>query len=180
MGKFHGIGPKTAEKMNRLGILTGADLRDRPLDFLTAHFGKSGRWYYAISRGEDEREVRPNRTRKSSGSETTFFDDLTEAAAIEAKVLDQADDVWAWCERAKAFGRTVTVKIKYADFQIATRSRSVTVPIDTQAMLQDLSLDLIRSVFPVSRGVRLVGVSVSNFASRQKPATAQMTLALSA
>ena len=180
VGKFHGIGPKTAEKMNRLGIFTGADLRDRTPDFLTQHFGKSGSWYYAISRGQDDRQVKPDRVRKSSGSETTFFDDLTDAGAIEAKLLDQADDVWRWCARTKAFGRTVTVKIKYADFQIATRSRSVTMPIDNQPLLQDLSLELIRSVFPVIKGIRLVGVSVSNFERDEKPAPAQMMLALSA
>src|ERR1700759_2294406 len=72
VGKFHGIGPVTAEKMNRLGIQTGADLRSKPLEFLTQYFGKSGPWYYAISRGEDDRPVRADRERKSSGSETTF------------------------------------------------------------------------------------------------------------
>jgi DNA polymerase-4 len=83
VGKFHGIGPVTAEKMNRLGIQTGADLRSKSVDFLVTHFGKSGPWYYAISRGEDDRPVRANRERKSSGSETTFAEDLTDAAAIE-------------------------------------------------------------------------------------------------
>src|SRR5580704_7606406 len=77
VGKFHGIGPVTVEKMNRLGIQTGADLRSKSVEFLTANFGKSGPWYYAISRGEDDRPVRPDRERKSSGSETTFSEDLT-------------------------------------------------------------------------------------------------------
>jgi DNA polymerase-4 len=180
VGKFHGIGPKTAEKLNRLGIFTGADLRERTAEFLTQHFGKSGSWYYTIARGIDERQVKPNRIRKSSGSETTFFEDLTEPAAIEARLLDQADDVWAWCEKARAFGRTVTVKIKYADFQIATRSKSVTAPIASQAELRDLSLELINSVFPVKKGIRLVGVSVSNFGEPQTSESAQMALALSA
>jgi DNA polymerase-4 len=163
VGKFHGIGPVTAEKMNRLGVHTGADLRSKSVEFLTQHFGKSGPWYYAISRGEDDRPVRPDRERKSSGSETTFAEDLTEAAAIEREVLGQADEVWGWCQKANAYGRTVTVKIKFADFQQATRSRSLATPIASHAVLHELSLGLIRSVLPTRKGIRLVGVSVSNF-----------------
>ena len=123
--KFHGVGPVTAEKMNQLGIFTGADLRRQTLEFLRQYFGKSGPWYYAIARGEDDRPVMPDRPRKSSGSETTFSDDLSDPAAIEAEVQAMADEVWAWCEKAQAFGRTVTVKIKYADFRQATRSRTL-------------------------------------------------------
>jgi DNA polymerase-4 len=163
VGKFYGIGPVTAEKMNRLGVHTGADLRSKSVEFLTQHFGKSGPWYYAISRGEDDRPVRPDRERKSSGSETTFAEDLTEAAAIEREVLGQADEVWGWCQKANAYGRTVTVKIKFADFQQATRSRSLATPIASHAVLHELSLGLIRSVLPTQKGIRLVGVSVSNF-----------------
>ncbi|HEY4276029.1 MAG TPA: DNA polymerase IV [Rhizomicrobium sp.] len=168
VGKFHGIGPVTAEKMNRLGIQTGADLRAKSLQFLTQHFGKSGPWYYAISRGEDDRPVNPDRERKSSGSETTFAEDLTDASAIEREVLGQADEVWAWCQKANAFGRTVTVKIKYANFQQATRSRSLAGLVSSQATLHEMSLGLIRSVLPTDKGIRLVGVSVSNFDRSEK------------
>jgi DNA polymerase IV len=163
VGKFHGIGPVTAEKMNRLGIQTGADLRTKSVEFLTQHFGKSGPWYYAISRGQDDRPVRADRERKSSGSETTFAEDLTDAAAIEREVLGQADEVWTWCQKANAFGRTVTVKIKFADFQQATRSRSLAAPVSSLAVLHEMSLGLVRSVLPTQKGIRLVGVSVSNF-----------------
>jgi DNA polymerase IV len=163
IGKFHGIGPVTAEKMNRLGIQTGADLRSKSVAFLIQHFGKAGSWYSTIARGEDNREVRPNRERKSSGSETTFHDDLTDPSAIEREVLAQADEVWAWCQNANAYGRTVTVKIKYADFRIATRSRSAAGPVRSQAALHEASLVLLRSIYPVEKGIRLVGVSVSNF-----------------
>ena len=156
-------------------IQTGADLRSRTVEFLSAHFGKSGPWYYAISRGEDDRPVRPDRERKSSGSETTFPEDLTEAADIEREVLGQADEVWAWCQKANAFGRTVTVKIKYADFQQATRSRSLTAPVSSQAVLHEVSLGLVRSVLPAQKGIRLVGVSVSNF---QPTVDAQLGLAI--
>jgi DNA polymerase IV len=163
VGKFHGIGPVTAEKMKGLGIQTGADLRSKSIEFLTRHFGKSGPWYYAISRGEDDRPVRADRERKSSGSETTFAEDLTEASDIERELLGQADEVWAWCAKANAFGRTVTVKIKYADFEQATRSKSLMTPVVSQSVLHEMSLSLVRSVLPTRKGIRLVGVSVSNF-----------------
>jgi DNA polymerase-4 len=175
VGKFHGIGPVTAEKMNRLGIQTGADLRSKSMEFLAKHFGKSGPWYYAISRGEDDRPVRADRKRKSCGSEMTFAEDLTDAAAIEREVLGQADEVWAWCQKASVFGRTVTVKIKYADFQQATRSRSVTIPIASQYLFHEITLVLIRSVLPTEKGIRLVGVSVSNF---ERTDTAQLALTI--
>jgi DNA polymerase IV len=122
--KFYGVGPKTAERMNRFGIFTGDDLRRQSLAFLQANFGKSGPWYYSIARGIDDRPVNPHRVRKSSGSETTFKIDLTAPEDIEDGVRSQADEVWDWCEKAPAFGRTVTVKIKFADFTIATRSRA--------------------------------------------------------
>jgi len=164
VARFHGVGPVTARKMERLGIRTGADLRACPLAFLQQHFGSSADWYHAIARAEDHRPVNPHRKRKSSGSETTFNEDLTDPGAIEAKVLGQANDVWAWCDKAQAFGRTVTVKVKYRDFQIITRSRSYATPVRTQPALQEASLTLIRSVLPPEKGIRLVGVTVSNFA----------------
>jgi DNA polymerase IV len=163
--KFHGVGPVTAEKLNALGILTGADLKAQPLAVLEQHFGKSGAWYYAIARGEDDRPVEPNRPRKSSGSETTFSEDRFLPAEIEAGVLEMVDDVWAWCENNQSYGATVTVKIKYADFRIVTRSRTATRPVASRDFLREISLALVRTVYPVSIGVRLVGVSVSKFAS---------------
>jgi DNA polymerase-4 len=163
VGKFHGIGPVTAEKMKALDIHTGRDLRDRSLAFLQDQFGKAGAWYSAISRGEDDRPVRPDRPRKSSGSETTFAEDLTKPGEIEDGVRAMADDVWAWCEKHQAFGQTVTVKIKYADFRIATRSRTLPAPIDAREQLHEISVSLVRSIYPPSMGIRLLGVSVSKF-----------------
>lgn len=163
VARFHGVGPVTAAKMKWLGIETGADLRARSLDFLCKHFGSSAEWYYAIARGVDERPVNPNQVRKSSGSETTFDCDVMDTSRIEAGVLRMADDVWAWCKNAQSFGRTVTVKIKFGDFRQITRSRSFPAPVDNQALLHKLSLDLVRSVYPPALGIRLVGVTVSNF-----------------
>jgi DNA polymerase IV len=166
VAKFHGVGPKTAAKMRALGIETGADLRRQTLAFLQDRFGKSGTWYYNIARGWDERPVQPDRERKSLGSETTFPEDLTDPDQIEAGVIAMAGEVWAWCEKANARGRTVTVKIKWADFQISTRSRSMEVTIQTREKLHQIAIDLIRSVFPPRKGVRLVGVTLSNFRSQ--------------
>ena len=176
--KFHGVGPVTAAKMRSLGIESGADLRRQTLAFLQQHFGKSGPWYFEIARGLDNRAVRPDRERKSSGSETTFREDLTEPQAIEAGVVAMAEDVWAWCEKSGFRGRTVTVKIKWADFQQSTRSRSMEFPIDSQGQLNKVALQLIRSVFPPSKGVRLVGVSLSNFRSPEVNSEEQLPLTI--
>ena len=176
VAKFHGVGPVTAEKMKALGINTGAGLRDKSLAFLQQHFGKSGAWYFAIARGDDDRRVMPNRPRKSSGSETTFSEDLTSPADIEAGIIAMADDVWAWCEKHQVFGQTVTVKIKYADFKQATRSRTLRAPVSTRQELQEVSVGLVRSVYPVAMGIRLVGVTVSKFGD--KPAEEQLDLRL--
>ena len=172
--RFHGVGPKTAAKMHTLGIETGADLRGQTLAFLRNHFGKAGDWYFEIARGRDDRAVQPDRERKSSGSERTFPEDLTDPARIEAGVIAMADEVWGWCEKANSRGRTVTVKIKWANFQITTRSRSIETTIETRDRLREVALDLIRSVFPPPRGIRLLGVSLSNFGSQTVHETAEL------
>jgi DNA polymerase-4 len=176
VAKFHGVGPKTTARMHTLGIETGADLRQQTLDFLQRNFGKAGSWYYEIARGQDDRAVHADRERKSSGSETTFSEDLTDPFQIEAGVIAMADDVWAWCEKPEARGRTVTVKIKWADFQISTRSRSMKMTIRTQENLHELALGLIRSVFPPLKGIRLVGVTLSNFQAQSGSEAAELTL----
>ena len=174
VSKFHGVGPATAHRMNRLGIFTGADLRRQSLAFLQQHFGKAGPSYHAIANGEDDRPVVPNRPRKSSGSERTFSNDLIDPAAIEAAVQAMADEVWAWCEKAHTFGRTVTVKIKYADFQQATRSRTLPAIVTSQETLRSISIGLVRTVFPPAKGIRLVGVTLSSFEMADKTASKQL------
>jgi DNA polymerase IV len=163
IAKFHGVGPVTASRMQQLGILTGADLRAQSLSFLQQHFGKVAAWYIGIANGEDDRPVVADRPRKSSGSETTFDHDLTATAEIEAGIQAMAEDVWNWCHGAQAFGRTVTVKVKFADFQQVTRSRSFQAAMARHDVLCQASLDLLRTLLPTSKGVRLVGVTVSNF-----------------
>ena len=163
VAKFHGVGRATASKIHALGIHTGADLKTWSLQELQARFCKSGPWYYGIARGQDRRPVNTGRARKSSGSETTFGEDLVDPDRIEAGVLETADDVWAWCEKSGRRARTVSVKIKWADFHQSTRSQSFPLPIDSRGRLHDASLGLIRSVFPPPKGVRLMGVTLSIF-----------------
>lgn len=168
IGRFYGVGAVTEARMKQLGVHTGEDLARQSLAFLQQHFGKSGAWFHEIARGVDQRPVNPTRERKSSGSETTFATDLLDVTRIEEEVRALADKVFAWCQKAQAFGRTVTVKIKYADFQQATRARSAAGAIDDPALLQRLSQDLVRSVFPLRAGVRLLGVTISNFEAPPK------------
>lgn len=179
VGRFHGVGPKTAERMKRLGIHTGADLRAQPLEFLERTFGRAGAWYHAIARGQDERRVVPDRPRKSIGSETTFREDLARPEQIEAGVRGLLDDVWAWCERTGTAGRTVTVKVKYADFRIVTRSRTLAGPVPSREALERTSLELVRGLLPLEKPVRLLGVSLHNLQRRDAVADSpQMILQL--
>ena len=174
--RFHGVGPVTAAKMERLGILTGADLRDKSREFLAIHFGSSADWYYAIARGIDDRPVNPNRVRKSSGSETTFGADLTDPKAITEQILRMADDVWGWCEAKQRFGRTATIKVKFADFQQITRARSIAGAIRSRETLHGLARELANSVLPADKPIRLVGVTVSNFEDKASEAANDLPL----
>jgi DNA polymerase-4 len=176
VAKFHGVGPVTAARMQRLGIQTGADLRTKSFAFLQQHFGKSAAWYLGIANGEDDRPVVADRPRKSSGSETTFERDLIASAEIEAGVEAMADEVWGWCDTAMAFGRTVTVKVKFADFQQVTRSRSFSTVIARHDLLRQASVELVRTLLPTAKGVRLLGVAVSNFDSAQAEADDDLPL----
>ncbi|WP_278247625.1 DNA polymerase IV [Teichococcus deserti] len=161
IARFHGIGPATAKKFHGLGIRTGAELRECPLPFLQQHFGKAGAAFHAIARGIDHRQVRPDRPRKSSGSETTYGTDLAEPAAVEEGVAKLAAQVWDWCARHDWFGRTVTVKLRYADFHTVTRSRTLARPIAAEALLAATARELVQGLFPLEKAVRLLGVTVS-------------------
>jgi DNA polymerase-4 len=177
VGKFHGVWPVTAAKMNRLGILTGLDLRERSLAYLQERFGKSGAYYYDVARGIDHRPVRPNRIRKSIGAENTFSADLHGYEEMRAELLQSVDKVWRHCEATEARGATVTLKVKYADFQLITRSRSVPGVVDGPGELARIGSELLAALFPVPKGVRLLGISVSGF-REPRAETPQMDLGL--
>jgi DNA polymerase-4 len=166
--KFHGVGPATARKMAGLGIETGLDLRAQSQPFLQQHFGKAGSYYYWAARGVDERPVRADRVRKSVGAENTFPADLfTYEAACEA-LRDIVDKVWAHCEGSGMRGRTVTLKVKFANFRVITRSRTGQTPVSTRSELEHLGYALLEPLFPVGRGIRLLGVSLSSFGEAGK------------
>jgi DNA polymerase IV len=162
VGKFHGIGPATSTKMNALGLYTGLDMRNQSLEFMQANFGKAGVYYYWISRGVDNREVRSDRIRKSVGAENTFSSDLTEFEAMAAELQPLIDKVWRHCEDKGARGRTVTLKVKFNDFEMITRSRSVPVAVSSRSDLERLSVTLLQNEMPVPKPVRLLGVSLSS------------------
>ena len=164
--KFHGVGPATAEKMHRLGIKTGADLKSKSLDFLVQHFGKSGPYFYGLSRGIDERQVRPDRVRKSVGAEDTFSQDIHRLEAAETEVVPLINKAWRYCEANDIRPRTVTVKIKYADFRQVTRSRSTATPIESVEMIRKICNTILAGEFPSDKGVRLLGVTLSSLERR--------------
>lgn len=155
VARFHGVGPKTAEKMERLGIFTGADLAQWSREQLDAHFGSSGEWYWKIARGIDERPVRPDRPYKSVSAERTFDSDLTDPAELAADLDRVAGFAWARVERAEVRGRTVTLKVKFADFTIITRSKSFALPVADQVAFTAAGQALLAALMPVSKGVRL-------------------------
>ncbi|MDI7776154.1 DNA polymerase IV [Asticcacaulis sp. EMRT-3] len=159
--KFHGVGPATAAKMQALGIETGADLRGRDLAFLVRHFGVSGRHYYNIARGVDHRAVRPDRERKSIGAENTFSSDISAFAPAWTELEPLVDKVWRHVEKHEVKARTVTLKVRFADFQTVTRSRTGSVITGKSEMIAAVNA-LLLNVFPVSKGIRLLGVSLSN------------------
>jgi DNA polymerase-4 len=178
--KFHGVGPATAAKMGRLGIKTGLELRARTLTFLQQHFGKAGPYYYWAARAVDERPVRADRIRKSVGAENTFPADLfTYEAACDA-LRDIVDKVWGFCEGSGLRGRTVTLKVKFANFQQITRSRTGQLPIRTRSELEQLGNALLEPLFPLARGIRLLGVSLSSLGSEEAEREPEFTLPLEA
>jgi DNA polymerase-4 len=160
--KFHGVGPATAERMRKYGIETGLDLKSKSLAFLQVHFGKSGPYFYGIARGIDDRQVKPNRIRKSVGTEDTFAEDIADLELATAELKPLAEKVWRYCEAQGISGKTVTVKITYSDFTQATRSRTSAVPFATMDEVLEASSGLLATVCPFRRSVRLLGVTLSS------------------
>ena len=178
--RFHGVGPVTAAKMERLGIRTGADLAACSLNFLQQNFGKSAAYYYSAARGIDDRPVRASRIRKSVGAERTFPADLSSRGDLSAALGTVADAAWERIERADTAGRTVTLKMKFADFRQITRAQSSALPITERAAFERTGRALLLRELPVPQGVRLLGLTLSGLASPQigEEEEAQLRLAI--
>ncbi|PZR84530.1 MAG: DNA polymerase IV [Stutzerimonas stutzeri] len=176
--KFHGVGPATAEKMHRLGIETGADLKAHDLDFLVEHFGKGGPYFYGIARGIDMREVQPNRERKSVGAEDTFRDDVHDYSPARDGIQPLIEKVWAYCEANAIAAKTVTLKVKYADFQQITRSKTMPAALASTAELNEIVSLLLQQIFPVRKGIRLLGVTLSSLEPLRQSDAPQLALPL--
>ncbi|KQM21335.1 DNA polymerase IV [Novosphingobium sp. Leaf2] len=159
--RFHGIGPRGAEKMTRLGIETGADLAARDLAFLRAHFGSFAEYLYRAARGVDLRQVRADRPRKSVGGERTFFENIEAPAVLRETMETIVDIVWDRIERAQARGRTVTLKLRYADFQTLTRARSLPHFVSGKAEFAAIGHALLEDLLPLPQPVRLMGLTLS-------------------
>ena len=164
--KFYGVGKVTADKMYRLGIFTGKDLRSKSLEFLTENFGKSGGFYYNVVRGIHLSEVKPVRTRKSLGAEHTFEENISS----EIFMLERLDEIAAGVERrlqrGNVSGRTITLKIKYSDFSSQTRSRSIDHYISKKEEILAVARELLYQE-KMANSVRLLGISLSNLNNEQ-------------
>lgn len=160
--KFYGIGDVTAARMKASGIHTGKDLKALSEIELVKKFGKAGSYYYRIARGQDDREVIPNRVRKSIGAEESYADDLTSKQAIYEALGDIADTLERRLDRCQTGGRTITLKVKYGDYQQITRSRTVLQSISTRTELLAIALELLSATDVERRSVRLLGLTVSN------------------
>lgn len=162
IGAFHGIGPATEEKMKRLGILTGSDLGRQTSDFLIEQFGKAGRHYYLIAQGIDERPVNPDRIRKSWGAETTFEEDLSDVSEMLEHLRQLSAKVLSKMEARQSMGSTITLKVKYEDFEMVTRSLTISETFSSERDTTEYLSALLAKTDAGKRKVRLLGVSFSN------------------
>ena len=174
--RFHGVGPVTAAKMERLGIHSGSDLAAWPIDQLEATFGSSGRWYWRIARGIDEREVKPDRPYKSVSAERTFDVDYIEAEDLRREVRRVAGYAWQRIERAEVKGRTVTLKVKFADFSLITRSKSFAAAVPDYNGFEGAGLALLDALLPVPKGIRLLGLGLHSIVDQDDSGPRQLGL----
>jgi DNA polymerase IV len=160
--RFHGVGPRTAEKMAGLGIETGADLAARSEAWLEQHFGSFAHYLYKAARGIDDRRVNPSRERKSLGGELTYFDDKRSDEELRRALDEIIEIVWDRIERYQTRGRTLVLKARYSDFQTITRSRSPGHVIADRAEFAELGHQLLDLILPAKMGIRLLGLTLSS------------------
>ncbi len=162
IGKFHGIGKATEQRMKALGIQYGRDLKQYPAEALAQHFGKAGLHYYCIVHADDRRPVNPHRVRKSMGAERTFAEDLYTPDDMKAQLALLADKVYTHLSKYQNYGRTVTLKIKTPDFKLYTRSKSYSHDLTEASAIYEAACELLNQHLHLCKTVRLLGITVSN------------------
>ena len=165
--KFYGVGKVTAEKMYQLGIFTGNDLKTKPIEFLTEKFGKSGSYYYNVVRGIHTSEVKPHRIPKSVGAERTFNENLSSEIFMLERLEHIAEELERRLKKATIAGKTITLKIKYSDFTLNTRSKTIPYFIADKTLILETSKELLYQE-ELQNSVRLLGISLSNLNTDNK------------
>ena len=170
--RFHGIGPKGADKMAALGIETGADLAARDIQFLREHFGSQADYLYQAARGIDLRRVKADRARKSVGAERTFDHDISSGPALREALERIAQITWDRIEKSRAAGRTVTLKLKLKDFTGLTRAHSLPQPVTDRNDFAEIGHALLAELLPLPQPVRLMGLTLSQLTEDEPELTA--------
>tara|TARA_R110002050_G_scaffold157464_1_gene286079 strand:+ start:31808 stop:32905 length:1098 start_codon:yes stop_codon:yes gene_type:complete len=165
--RFYGVGKVTAEKMYQKGIFTGLDLKQKSMEWLDENFGKSGSYYYNVVRGIHNSEVKPNRIRKSLAAERTFSENLSSEVFMLEKLKHIADEVSRRLINSKVAGKTITLKIKYSDFSLQTRSKTLLYYISDTDIILETAKDLLYQE-KLNNSVRLLGISMSNLNTKIK------------
>lgn len=165
--KFYGVGKVTAEKMYQLGIFTGADLKNKSLEYLEEHFGNSGQSFYNLARGISYSQVKPNRTLKSVGAERTFSVNLSSEVFMEERLENIAKELERRLQKTKIAGKTITLKIKYSDFTLQTRSKTLPYFISDKSLIADTAKELLYQE-RLKESVRLLGISLHNLNTETK------------
>ncbi len=176
--KFFGVGKVTATKMKALGIFEGRHLKQYSEEELVKKFGKSGHYFYKVSRGIDNSPVVPNRERKSLGAESTFDEDYNDKGVLLEKLNKVAQKVAQHVSKAKIKPLTITVKIKFADFTQITRSKTVAEPVTKLFIIDKMAQELLLEVLDPNHKIRLLGITLSNFEKTNRKTEAQLTLEL--
>lgn len=179
IGKFYGVGKVTTEKMYQLGIFTGKDLKEKTVEYLADHFGKAGTFYYYVVRGIHNSEVKANRIAKSVGTEHTFDENLVSEIFMLEKLEDIANELDRRLGKKKTAGKTVTLKIKYSDFTVQTRSKTLPYFISDKSLILDTVKELLYQE-KLKESVRLLGISLSNLnneAGEKKAVAVQLKFA---
>lgn len=175
--KFYGVGKVTVKKMYRLGIFTGKDLKEKSEEFLTENFGKSGAYYYHVVRGNHNSQVKSSRTRKSLAAERTFNENITSEIFMMERLEDIAKEVERRLDKSKVAGKTITLKIKYSDFTLQTRSKTLPYYISKKDIILETVKELLYQS-TMKNSVRLLGISLSNLNNEKGKAPKEKIVAV--